>query len=94
MDVKRFNYLGDLLFKYGNLKNKQGALKGVLPTEIIEDDSVLNIIKNNQHSFKELLDSATETEKSEHIAKLKALINGRYANDTAIIDLVNFVGIE
>lgn len=94
MDVKRFNYFGDLLFKHGNLKNKQGALKGVLPTEIIEDDSVLNIIRNNQHLFKELLDSATEIEKSEHIAKLKALINGKYANDTAIVDLVKFVGVE
>ena len=94
MDVKRFNYFGDLLFKHGNLKNKQGALTGVLPTEIIEDDSVLNIIRNNQHSFKELLDSTTETEKSEHVAKLKALISGKYANDTAIVNLVKFVGIE
>jgi hypothetical protein len=94
MDVKRFNYFGDLLFKHGNLKNKQGALTRVLPTEIIEDDSVLNIIRNNQHSFKELLDSTTETEKSEHVAKLKALISGKYANDTAIVNLVKFVGIE
>ena len=85
---------GDLLFEHGNLKNKQGALTGVLPTEIIEDDSVLNIIRNNQHSFKELLDSTTETEKSEHVAKLKALISGKYANDTAIVNLVKFVGIE
>ena len=92
MDLKRFVYFGDLLFMYGNLKNKQGALKGILPTEILEEDSVLTIIKNNKELFKELLASTSDADKTEHLAKLKALINGKYADDTDIIDLAKLVG--
>jgi hypothetical protein len=93
MDLKRFVYFGDLLFMYGNLKNKQGALKGILPTEILEEDSVLTIIKNNKELFKELLASTSDADKTEHLAKLKALINGKYADDTDIIDLAKLVGV-
>lgn len=94
MDVKRFVYFGDLLFKYGNLKNKQGALKGIFPTEILENDSVLTIIKNHKESFKELLVSTSDADKTDHLAKLKALITSKYSNDTNIVDLAKFVGVE
>ena len=94
MDVKRFVYFGDLLFKYGNLKNKQGALKGIFPTEILENDSVLTIIKNHKESFKELLISTSDADKTDHLAKFKALITSKYSNDTNIVDLAKFVGVE
>lgn len=94
MDVKRFIYFGELLFKYANLINRHGALNAILPTEILENESVLAIIKNNQNAFKELLDATSEDEKAEHLAKLHALISGKYANDTSIIELAKSVGIE
>ena len=93
IDVKKFVYFGDILFQYGNLNNKQGALRGVVPTEILGNREVLNIIMNNANAFRELLFSTPEPERDEHIAKLKALRNGEYAHDKPITDFIESLGI-
>lgn len=93
IDVKKFVYFGDILFQYGNLNNKQGALRGVVPTEILGNREVLNIIMNNANAFRELLFSTPEPERDEHIAKLKALRNGEYAHDKPITDFIDSLGI-
>lgn len=81
MDIKRFVYFGDLLFKHGNLENKQGVLKGILPTEILENESVLCIVIENANVFKKVLYNTDDNEKIEHLEKLKALEQGKYSKD-------------
>lgn len=93
MDVKKFVYFGNILFRYGNLSNKQGALIGVLPTEILGNNEVLNIILNNANAFKELLFSTPEADRKEHIAKLNALKKGEYAQDKSVTEFIENLGI-
>lgn len=93
MDVKKFVYFGNILFRYGNLSNKQGTLIGVLPTEILGNNEVLNIILNNANAFKELLFSTPEADRKEHIAKLNALKKGEYAQDKSVTEFIENLGI-
>lgn len=93
MDVNKFKYFGNILFRHGNLSNKQGSLSGVVPTEILGNKEVLNIILSNSNAFKELLFSTPEADRKEHIAKLNALKKGEYAHDKSITEFIEKLSI-
>ena len=89
---KKLLYFGDWLFKYGNLTKKKGSLEKILPTEILDDELVVELLCQQVEVVKGMV--AHSEDPAEFLEKMRLMAEGNYSNETAFIDLCKNLGIS
>lgn len=85
-------YFGEWLFKYGNLTKKKGSLEKILPTEILDDELVVELLCQQVEVVKGMV--AHSEDPAEFLEKMRLMAEGNYTNETAFIDLCKNLGIS
>ena len=92
MSKKHFNFYGECLFKYGDLIERNDALRRILPAEILDDDFVISILIKEQKVVLKMINNAGE-ESQDFKDKLSSLIEMKKDNQQ-FLDFVKAIGIE
>ena len=85
-------YFGEWLFKYGNLAKKNGCLEKILPTEILDDELVVELLCQHVEVVKGMVTHSEDP--AEFLEKMKLMAKGNYSNETAFIELCKNLGIS
>lgn len=92
MSKKHFNFYGEWLFKYGDLIERNDALRRILPAEILENDFVISILIQEQKVVLKMIENAGE-ESQDFVDKISSLIEMKKDNQE-FLDFVKAIGIE
>lgn len=90
--LPKLRYFGHWLFKYGNLHQKNGCLEKIVPTEMLNDTTVMGFIKNNKEVVKGMMDKTLDS--SEFKSSMRSRLIGSHSQDTEFKELCDFLGIS
>lgn len=93
MNLSKFNFLGEWLFEYSDLSSKKEALRTILPTSILGNDTVINILIKNSGTVKSMVDNSGE-EASDFLNKVESLLNGKYSENDEFISFAKKIGLK
>lgn len=89
---EQLQYLGSLLFEYGNLENKKGTLEHILPTDQLTSEIVLNLLIPNTRKVKGMIEGSNDP--SEFLNKMKTFLEGELKNSQEFIQFCKEIGIK
>lgn len=87
----KLKYFGKWLFKYARLEYKSGCLEKILPSEILDDDEVIQLMEINKDVVKGMVGHAVDA--SEFYEKLKSMMLGSKKNNSQLRALCDFLGL-
>lgn len=92
MNANLFNFWGKWLFDYSDLTKKEESIRTILPTSILDNDSVIEIIIQYPSIIKQMI-SLNEEESQDFIEKVRSLLEGKYKEDEDFIKFAYNIGI-
>lgn len=93
MNLPKFNFFGEWLFEYSDLGSKKEALRTILPTTILDNDTVVNVLIKNSGTIKSMVDNSGE-EASDFLNKIKSLCDDKYSKNERFIDFAKKIGLK
>ena len=92
MDKNLFNFWGKWLFEYSDLAKREEAIRTIIPTGILEDNSVIETIIQYPLIIKQMISVNTE-ESQDFIEKIRALVEDKYKENEKFINFAKNFGI-
>lgn len=92
MNINLFNFWGKWLFDYSDLTKKEESIRTVLPTSILDNDSVIETIIQYPSIIKQMI-SLNEEESQDFIEKVRSLLEGKYKENEDFIKFAYNIGI-
>ena len=92
MNANLFNFWGKWLFDYSDLTKKEESIRTILPTNILDNDSVIETIIQYPSIIKQMI-SLNEEESQDFIEKVRSLLEGKYKENEDFIKFAYNIGI-
>lgn len=92
MNANLFNFWGKWLFDYSDLTKKEESIRTILPTSILDNDSVIETIIQYPSIIKQMI-SLNEEESQDFIEKVRSLLEGKYKENEDFIKFAYNIGI-
>lgn len=90
--AEKLKYFGNWIFEYGNLDKKSGCLVGILPSEIIDDNSIIGLLLKNKDVVKSMVEHTSDP--SEFKEKLLSMLTGSRKDDDRVNSLCSYLDIR
>lgn len=93
MTLPLFNFFGEWLFKYADFDSKKDALRTILPTNILDNEQVIEEILKNKKIVKAMVANSGE-ESKDFLDKIENLMNGKYLENKEFIDFAKMISLK
>lgn len=89
---EKLKYFGDWLFLYANMEDKRDCLDKIFPSELLDDDVVIVMMKKHKEVLKKMTEHSNEF--SEFKSKLKSMVLGNRNKNQDLMELCSYIGID
>lgn len=87
----KLKYFSQWIFEFGNLEQKTESLDRLLPSEILDDATVIDLMISHKDIVKSMIQQSSNTK--EFILKMQSMLDGNYKNDSAFSELCDYLEI-
>lgn len=88
----QLKYFGHWLFDYANLEKKEGCLERILPSEYLDDTTIISYMNNHKDVVKGMVEHSSDP--SEFKEKLLSMLIGSRKDDENLKSLCEYLNIE
>lgn len=88
----QLQYLGSLLFEYGDIEKKEGTLEHILPTDQLTAQIAREVLIPNANKVKVMIDRSDDP--SEFLNKMKTFLNGELRDSQEFCQFCKVIGIK
>ena len=89
---QKLHYFGEWLFRYGDLERKNGCLERILPSEMLDNDTVVGLMAENKEIVKVMIEKSEDG--SEFISTMRSMLTGTRNGDERFKGLCDYLEIE
>lgn len=89
---QKLHYFGEWLFRYGDLERKNGCLERILPSEMLDNDTVVGLMVENKEIVKVMIEKSEDG--SEFISTMRSMLTGTRNGDERFKGLCDYLEIE
>ncbi len=85
-------YFGKWIFKYGNVAQKAGCLEKLLPTEMLDDQDIIELMAENKEAVKGMIEKSEDP--SDFISTMQSMLEGNQSGNDDFKSLCRFLDIQ
>lgn len=92
INAPQLRYFGQWMFDYANLDKKDGCLEKILPSELLDDTTIIEYMSNHKEIIKIMVDNSSDP--SEFNSKLQSMLEGSRKDNENFKNLCSYLGIK
>lgn len=92
INAPQLRYFGQWLFDYANLEKKDGCLEKILPSELLDDKTIIEYMFKHKEVIKIMVDKSLDP--SEFNSKLQSMLEGSSKEDENFKNLCSYLDIK